>query len=465
MDYGWLRTMEKHKQARRHLRMAHRKVVPERPPFSARLGVWMFFGWMGLLLLAPLMFGAVEPWAIFIVEAGTSLLCLMWVLQQAYASEIAITWNELFPPMLLFAGLIALQIITGHTSYRYDTGRVARLYCAYGTLCFLGVQLLKKKAQLKLLAIGVSAYGFVVAAFAVVQSFSSGGELYWFREPRQGGSIYGPYVNRSHYAGLMEMLTPIPLILSFTRFPEGNQRLLARTAAVLMASTIFLSQSRGGMVAFAVQMAVLAVIVAREKKGRTAATSLGIFLLLVAGVLVWLGGSELNQRLISIHAEAAAEVAGGTRLDIFRDTLRMFPQKPILGWGLGTFPEVYPHYRTFFTNLYINQAHNDYLQLLVEMGALGFAAMLWFLGTVYYKALKKVGNWSSDHNGTLALIAMVGVTGILVHSLVDFNLQIPANAALFYVLCAMAAMEPRFSSQQRRMRMSKPETAPALVVR
>jgi O-antigen ligase len=143
----------------------------------------------------------------------------------------------------------------------------------------------------------------------------------------------------------------------------------------------------------------------------------------------------------------------------------MFPQKPILGWGLGAFPEVYPRYRTFYTNLYINEAHNDYLQLLVEMGVLGFVTMVWFLGVIYYRALKKIGSWSNDPNGTLALIAMLGVTGILVHSFVDFNLQIPANAAMFYVMCTVAALDGRFTAPQRRLRMSKRDTAPALVVR
>ncbi|HEX4484933.1 MAG TPA: O-antigen ligase family protein [Terriglobales bacterium] len=457
--------MEKHRSLKRGQKMAHHKNTPPRPPLHVLLDVWIFHGLFGLLMLAPLMFGSVEPWSIFVLEAGVALLCVMWTVQQASSSEITVRWNLLFAPMLVFAALILIQIVTGRTTYRFDTIRVARLYCAYGALCFLVVQLLQKRAQLKLLAMAFTAYGFGVAAFGLVQSFTSGGELYWYRAPRQGGSIYGPYVNRSHYAGLMEMLVPIPLILSFSRYPEGNQRTLARVAAVLMASTIFLSQSRGGMVAFVVQMAVLGVILAREKRGRTAATSLGIFLVLVAGMLVWLGGSELNQRLISIHAAANTEIAGGTRLDIYRDALNMFPQKPILGWGLGAFPEVYPRYRTFYTNLYINEAHNDYLQLLVEMGALGFLTMLWFIGAMYFRALKKIGNWADDPNGTLALIAMLGVTGILVHSVVDFNLQIPANAALFYVMCTVAALDARFTAPQRRLRMSKRDTAPALVVR
>jgi len=76
--------------------------------------------------------------------------------------------------------------------------------------------------------------------------------------------------------------------------------------------------------------------------------------------------------------------------------------------------------------------------------------MLWFLIVVYRRAGRKIGKWVHDVNGPTALAATLGITGILVHSLFDFNLQIPANAALFYVLCAIAAMEPRFGLARRR---------------
>jgi O-antigen ligase len=98
----------------------------------------------------------------------------------------------------------------------------------------------------------------------------------------------------------------------------------------------------------------------------------------------------------------------------------------------------------------VHEAHDDYLQLLVEMGGLGFATMLWFVIAMYRGAVKKLGNWPEDINGTVALAAMLGATGILVHSFVDFNLQIPANAALFYVFCVVAAMGTKFGQSRRR---------------
>jgi O-antigen ligase len=125
-----------------------------------------------------------------------------------------------------------------------------------------------------------------------------------------------------------------------------------------------------------------------------------------------------------------------------KDSLRMFSKRPVWGWGLGTFPTVYPSYRSFYTNLFVNEAHNDYAQLLVETGLLGFGLMLWFLVRLYRYGLPTSRRWEFQWDGAVSLAALLGCTGILLHSFVDFNLQIPANAALFYVLCGLAASRP-----------------------
>jgi O-antigen ligase len=137
------------------------------------------------------------------------------------------------------------------------------------------------------------------------------------------------------------------------------------------------------------------------------------------------------------------------RLQIDRDSMRMFSARPLLGWGLGTFADVYPQFRSFYTNSQVNEAHNDYLQTLTETGILGFGIAMWLLVTAIRRALQKTRNWSSDVNGILALAALLGISGILVHSLVDFNLEVPANALLFFVLCTGAGMETRFRNLRR----------------
>jgi O-antigen ligase len=250
----------------------------------------------------------------------------------------------------------------------------------------------------------------------------------------------------------MEMLTPFPLVLAASRFTNGSRKIVVAGVAALMAGSIFLSDSRGGMVAFVAQVVVLGVVLlGKREAGWKNTLMLGGFLAMVIIVLLWMGSNELTQRLISIHSEAREEISGGLRVTIDRDCLRMFVKRPFLGWGLGTFPIVYPEFRSFYTSFFVNEAHNDYLQLLVETGLAGFSIALWFLVLFFRQAARKLGNWTETATGTLTVAALLGCVGILVHSFLDFNLQIPANAALFYVLCGTAGSAPLHESQRRRM--------------
>ena len=125
------------------------------------------------------------------------------------------------------------------------------------------------------------------------------------------------------------------------------------------------------MLAFTVQITFLATVLMKRKKNVGVVLTLGAFVIVVVGMLIWLGGAELTQRIASIHSEASTELSGSTRVSMDRDALKMFLHRPVLGFGLATFPDVCPEFRSFYTDFIVNAAHNDYLQLLVEMGALG----------------------------------------------------------------------------------------------
>jgi len=417
---------------------------------AAQIDSILLYGIFGLLMFGPIAFGAVEPWSAFILEAGSALLTLLWLAKQWLLEEITIRWNPLFLPMAGFGALILYQIVFHGTAYRHDTFAGSLLYCAYAMLCFLSVQTLIRSSQARKIAVILSVYGFAFAAFALLQGIAPNGKLYWVRQPRLGGWIYGSYVNHNHYAGLMELLVPIPLVLSLSRLAEEKQRIAAGIAAAIMVATIFLSGSRGGMLAIFVELVVLAVILLRQKTGVRIAVGVSAFAVVLVSMLLWLGGKDLGSRVSSISTEARTELSGGMRLSIDRDAFKMFRQKPVLGWGLRTFPVVYPQFRSFYTNFFVNEAHNDYLQLLAEMGLMGFGMMLWFLVLVYRAAFRKIGNWMASVTGAVALACTLGFTGILVHGLFDFNLQIPANAALFYVMCTLAAAPPLLQRSKKR---------------
>ena len=440
---------------------SHKMTEVARKQLSLQIGTLLLYGTFGLLMFGPIAFGAVEPWSMFVLEVGAAFLSLLWLAKQWLDGVVDIRWNPLYLPMAGFGLLILLQIVLRASAYPHDTVSGALLYGAYGMLCFLAGQTVIRSAQARKLAIILAIYGSLLAAFALLQGIAPNGKLYWVRTPRLGGWIYGPYVNHNHYAGLMELLVPIPLVISLTRLAHEKERIGAGVAAAVMTGTIFLSGSRGGMLAILVEFAVLGLFLARQKRGIRIAIGVGAFAVVLVSLLTWLGGKELTQRVSSISVEARSEISGGMRLSIDRDTFHMFRDKPVLGWGLGTFPVVYPQFRTFYTNFFVNQAHNDYLQLLAEMGILGFAAMVWFLIVLYRNALRKIGNWTSELSGAVTLACTLGLTGILVHSLFDFNLQIPANASLFYVFCTLAAAPP-LMQRSRKRRPTSSETEEVL---
>jgi O-antigen ligase len=429
---------------------------------SEKIASGLLYGTFGLLMFGPLAFGATEPWSRFTLEAGAILLALIWVAKQWIDGEIKIVPNPLFLPMGVFGLLVLGQIVFRSSAYPHDTISNALLFIAYAILCFLSSQTLLRGAQARKLALIFCIYGSAVAAFALLQGISPNGRLYWLRQPRLGGWIYGPYVNHNHYAGLMELLIPIPLVLALSRLAPDKERIAAACAAAVMAGTIFLSGSRGGMLALLAELVVLAVVLVRQRYDWRAALALGLFLLLVVGLLTWLGGDELTRRLATMHS-SHTDISNDMRFQINRDGLRMFWKRPVLGWGLGCFPVAYPQFRTFYTNFFINQAHDDYLQLLVEMGLLGFGTVVWYLVVLFRRAGKKMRNWPSEVGGAVTLACVLGIAGMLVHSAVDFNLEIPANAALFYVFCTVAAAEPMVVPKRKRKPVQPPaeETLPA----
>lgn len=391
-----------------------------------------------LLMFAVLSFGAVEEWSSFVLESGAVALFLMWAATQLVIGKVDVVANTLYGPMLLFAALIAVHAL-GVSAYPYASRVEALRYVAYGLIFFVSVQSLRTAQRRSTLLLVLTAFGFMVSLLGIAQHFTSPHRIYWTVEPQIAGSIFGPYVNHNHYAGLMELLIPIPILLSFNVSRSAVQRVLLVFAAGIMAASIFLSSSRGGMVAVVLQMSVLVLLLASGKRNRAAALRLGGLVLLVATVLFWLDTGSVSSRLLTLGTPLNQAVSGN-RVTVAKDTLGMFLARPITGWGLATFPDVYPRYRSFATDVFINAAHNDYLQLMTECGLIGIGVMLWFLVALFRAALRsrRDRRWE-DQDDRVPLAALVAIFGILVHSFTDFNLHIPANAALFYFMCALAS--------------------------
>ena len=183
------------------------------------------------------------------------------------------------------------------------------------------------------------------------------------------------------------------------------------------------------MIALLAELVFACIIIFRAQRGRRKMTL--VVATIMAALVIWLGSDKMLERFSEPHDQY--------RLQIYGDSLRMAMHKPITGYGLGTFSTVYPAHRSFYTNLFVNHAHNDYLEMLVDTGIVGLGLFVWFLVAVFRSGWKKIFDVNDTEGRALTLAALAGVSGIAVHGMLDFNLHIPANAALFFVLCAAIA--------------------------
>jgi O-antigen ligase len=205
------------------------------------------------------------------------------------------------------------------------------------------------------------------------------------------------------------------------------------------------------MVAFALEMLLFIIFLLRIPRHQSNAAIVGVVLLLLVGFLGYSSRGQISARIHSDESNA-------DRVRITLDTLRLWRERPVLGWGLGTFESVYPHVRSFATELDIDFAHNDYAQFLAETGLIGFACVLSFVVILLHHGAVRTRNWDVEWAPALSLGALLGCCGMLAHSLVDFNLQITANAAFFYFFVGIAttgtavgSLPSRLTPGERRM--------------
>jgi len=384
-------------------------------------------GLLVLLIAAVMSFGAVQLWGVFGIRLGAVLLFFLWSARQIISGELE--FPSTFLPLVLFGLWVAAQWIFTITVYRYQTGQDWLTYAAYLFMMLPAATIAASPERLRRFLITLTAFGALLAIFAMIQDVSGTKAIYWTFQPSSiAAQIYGPFVNRNHYAGLMEMLAPLPFLLCLSQRPERRLPLLG--AGLLMALSVFLCRSRGGIAALGAELVFIAVFLSRIRHRAKSFAAIGVIVAVLAVLIVWVGSDPVVHRL--------TDMKDANRASIFRDTLHMWWSRPIIGYGSGTFALVYPTFQSFVVDSVINHAHNDYLELLSETGLIGTGLVLWFLALVYRKTSKQLrpGARSSDSAGLIAVLA--GITGLLVHSLVDFNFHIPSNAALFLVMCAIA---------------------------
>jgi O-antigen ligase len=388
----------------------------------------LMYGLLALLMAAVLSFGAVQAWGVFGLRIGAVLLFILWTARQLVSGELRLP--SAFPPLILFGLWIAAQWALAITVYRYPTGQEWLTYVAYLLLMLPAATIAANPYRLHRFLTVLAIFGALLAIFSMIQDVSGTKAIYWAAQPSSiAAQIYGPFVNRNHYAGLMELLTPLPFLLCLSQRPERRLPLLV--AGMLMALSVFLCRSRGGMAALGAELVLIAVFLSRIRHRAKSFAAIGVIVAVLAALIVWVGSDPVVHRL--------TDMRDASRLSIYKDTLRMWWSRPMVGYGSGTFDLVYPTYQSFVTDSFINHAHNDYLELLSETGLIGMGLIVWFLVNVYRNAGQQLRPGLRSPGSAALIAVLAGITGLLVHSLVDFNFHIPSNAAMFLVFCAIAA--------------------------
>jgi O-antigen ligase len=165
----------------------------------------------------------------------------------------------------------------------------------------------------------------------------------------------------------------------------------------------------------------------------------GLGLTAAALLFFWMDPGQISRRLETVASIThSPEVTLGGRLVAARDSLRIFGDHPFLGTGLGSFELAFPQYESVPTDSTWAHAHNDYAEALAETGLAGGLLVVVALVMFFGLAFRKLAQRLRDDAGWIQLGAAIGCCGLLVHSFVDFNFHVPANAAWFVVCVALS---------------------------
>ncbi len=405
--------------------------------------------------------GAVEDWARAVFETSAGLIFLFWAVSFYFSNETKTTeivLTPLLPPLVLLAFVALAQLLFRTTASTYSTRMELNLLVADCVILFLAAQVFRTANDWRTFVWFIMGFGFLVAIFGILQQLTFNGKLYWFREMRFGGIPFGPYVNRNHFAAFAELVIPIALVPLVLGKVRKERWFVVGIFALLPIGALFLSASRGGIVSFGVQLGVLVLMMMLRRVGGKHVLAGGLILLLAFLLVSWLGVRQILDRFSSLQS---LEVTTGKRASMRQDTWRIFLDHPWTGTGLGTIETVFPAYETLYDGKIVNHSHNDYLEAMAETGVAGAACCAWFLGLLFYLSLRQLLQLDKPFAAALHLSGLVACVGFLVHSLVDFNLHIPANALLFLLMAHLATGEIRPSPQENH-RPHRPDAKSSL---
>ena len=411
------------------------------------------------LIISVLLFGSVEIWSSSAIQFLVFTLGLIYMLKREYREyQLPVQIKLLLLTILGFICYGAFQTVPLPSSvlklisprsfqmqsfYSLDAKSTMPIsFNIYGTLyetirsaAFFTVFAISaasfgKRDKLSETLKALSIFGFSLAIFAIVQKATWNNGIFWFRELTLGGSPFGPYVNRNHFAGLIGMLIPLGLGLAITQQEKGK-KLLFGFMTVIMAVSLFFSLSRGGITSFFAGMSFFALLMLQRNRESRKVWIIAFFIAVVLSYVIYLGVDPIIERFYK------TDVSSEERLVVWSSTWNAIKDFWLTGSGLGSFLNIFQLYSPLSVQGGIyDHAHNDYLEFFLETGMLGTLFLLVFVSLMIYTVIKSP---LQDRDSVLRAAALSSVFTMAVHSFFDFNLHILSNMLVFACVLGMVA--------------------------
>jgi len=415
-------------------------------------------GALFLLVFTPLAYGTVEPWSEAVAGLVVLAMALIYVISCAFRDwevrfELPFGWL----PAALFLGLVVLQAVTPMSVDPHATRREALRLLAVAAFFLICWNTYRTRAQVRRAVWTMIGMGTLLALFGIVQRVTWNGHLYWVGPEITNGSPFGPFVNRTHFAGLMVIVVPLALALMLARTRrkppsrrwrttwrdrvhdwsagEGSAANLVPFLVLVMGGAALVSGSRGGMLALLaalVAMVVGSVAGGRSWVGRTVRVGLAAVLIVLAGA--WIGGDVLYGTVERL-ADELGRPTESPRLWIWANAMSLWLGAPVLGTGVGTFGVAFAGVRTIEAPVVYTHAESDWVQLLTDTGVLGLALALATVVSVALMLLHRLRQAQGRSARIFALAGLVALAGVTVQGVGNYNLVLTSN--LIYLALAV----------------------------
>jgi len=431
-------------------------------PQTDRNDVQSGFHWIARVVLvaalcgAPWAYGAVVAWAWGGLGALVFLALLLWAAGCVQQGVLQIEWTPFYWPFLALLLLAVFQLLAGFTVDHVATREAVVKLTTNFVLFFLAGQLLHAEPEsrrvLGRFGLVATLLALAVSALALAQFFFTQNTHLMYWSVPVPTRPFGPYINPNNYGGLMELLIPLSVGYVLSQSSHWLSRLLLWGAVIAALVSVWVSSSRGASAAMLIEGLVFGItfIAVRPKSAWRRALPLVVGIAVVSAcIFTWMVNTEgVSSRAWSIFSvDQSREVKFGDRIWVSQTALRMAAHNPWLGTGVGCFEFVFPNYAIAPTDLRWTHAHDDYAEGLAETGLTGGVILAVALWLFFRLAFRDLRDRLHRESGWIQLGAAVGCVGLMAHSLVDFNLRIPANAAWF-VVCLSLAIHARVSPRR-----------------